>query len=142
MNTNEQIAREAAEKCPVKTNAAVDQCEVIILAAIEKAYRQGLNEGLDTDHINGDGLDNRRENIRVSTKSQNQANRRNLQSNNTSGFKGVDFHRGKWRAQIKVDGRKIDLGSFDTPDEASGAYLRSAHHHFGKFAYPPLKEGK
>ena len=107
-------------------------------------HREILNtpEGLDTDHINGDGLDNRRENIRVSTKSQNQANRRNLQSNNTSGFKGVDFHRGKWRAQIKVDGRKIDLGSFDTPDEASGAYLRSAHHHFGKFAYPPLKEGK
>jgi hypothetical protein len=60
--------------------------------------------GVEVDHINGNGLDNRRSNLRLATKSQNMQNMR-LSRINTSGFKGVcwDKDRGKWRAHITLD---------------------------------------
>lgn len=84
-------------------------------------------DGMHVDHIDGDGLNNRRENLRVVTHSENLHNR-GPQSNNTSGFKGVTFCRstGRWQAQISVRkvGRK--LGRYDTPEEAALAYQREA----------------
>ncbi len=85
------------------------------------------------DHINGDTLDNRRENLRLVTKSQNSQNRVR-QSNNTSGYKGVSWCQGKWQAYIKVNGKKIHLGTFSTPEEAARAYDAAAIKYFGKFA--------
>ena len=89
------------------------------------------------DHRNHDTLDNRRENLRLAVNGQNNHNRR-LQRNNTSGFKGVAFHRatGKWRAQIG-DGRlnkKKWLGLFDSPADAHAAYLEAAKRMYGEFA--------
>jgi hypothetical protein len=76
------------------------------------------------DHINGDGLDNRIDNLRVVSNKQNiQASQKPF-STNTSGFRGVSYsNRDKcWRAGIHVDGRRRHLGHFDTPEAASAAY--------------------
>ena len=75
------------------------------------------------DHINGKRSDNRLANLRVVTGQENQHNRRTAQTNGTSGFLGASLQRGRWRAQIKVDGKKIHIGSFDTAEEAHQAYL-------------------
>lgn len=77
------------------------------------------------DHINGDGLDNTRKNLRPCTISQNNANKRkNTRGTYSSKMKGVYFFRTwkKWVAQVKVAGRTIHLGGFDTEGEAGAAY--------------------
>ena len=87
------------------------------------------------DHINRDRLDNRWANLRLATHSQNQANRPPPISN-TSGFKGVTWHknRRKWQASIRVKGEDKYLGLFDCPEEAGKAYSVAAYEHFGRFA--------
>lgn len=88
-----------------------------------------------TDHHNGNGLDNRRANLRPATHGQNCANRA-LQRNNTSGFKGVNWHSHsrKWKAQIRANGTKRHLGVFGTPEEAARAYDDAARELHGEFA--------
>lgn len=87
------------------------------------------------DHINLNGLDNRRENLRLATHSQNQANGSRYK-NNTSGYKGVRYHahNKKWGARIQVDGKRIFLGLFDTPEEAHDEYCKVAKRYFGDFS--------
>lgn len=88
------------------------------------------------DHINGDGLDNRRANLRQATNAQNQFNK-GLASNNTSGYKGVHFVRdkGKWGARIRFNGRQRHIGNYATPEEAARAYDEAAVELFGEFAW-------
>ena len=99
-----------------------------------EARRMGLPY-CRVDHWNGDGLDNRRRNLRPATNSLNLANR-GPQANNTSGYKGVtwDRERQKWMAQIAIQGRHIFLGRFDDKCEAAQAYNEAASKHFGAFA--------
>ena len=85
------------------------------------------------DHINHNGLDNRRPNLRLATRSQNAANL-GPYANNTSGYKGVDFNRGKWRARIREGGVRYFLGYFETAEDAARAYDTKAHELFGEFA--------
>lgn len=87
------------------------------------------------DHINLDTGDNRWANLRAATQSQNRANTR-VQINNTSGRKGVFWHKKahKWRAMIRVDKKLRSLGLFFTPEDAYVAYLAAAKGHFGDFA--------
>ena len=87
------------------------------------------------DHINCDGLDNRRANLRRATHAENQRNRR-PQANNTSGFKGVCWvpSRGRWQAKIVVDSGHLFLGRFGDPVEAARAYDQAALVHHGEFA--------
>ena len=75
--------------------------------------------GLVTDHINMNSLDNRKCNLRIVTRSVNQINR-GLQSNNTSGYKGVTWNKksNKWQAQIKLNGKHILLGYFKNIKDA------------------------
>ncbi len=80
------------------------------------------------DHADGNKLNNRWENLRLATTAQNTANAK-LNKNNKSGFKGVSFANGKWQARISVN-----LGAFDTPEEASAAYMRAAKMLWGEFA--------
>lgn len=94
----------------------------------------GTPDGMDTDHISGNGLDNRRENLRVATRAQNQHNR-SLQSNNTSGAKGVTWskEKGKWLAQITIREKNRSLGYFQTIEDASAAYAAASAELHGEF---------
>lgn len=89
---------------------------------------------IQVDHKNGDGLDNRRANLRRATGNQNRWNVARLR-NNTSGFKGVVRHREKWQASIRVYGKRIYLGCYPTPELAAQAYNRAAAEHFSEFAF-------
>lgn len=94
------------------------------------------------DHINGDGLDNRRSNLRLSDKPTNMRNR-GTQKNNTSGFKGVSWSKDKrkWQAAITVNGRSINLGRHPAPEDAARAYDDAAREYFGDFARLNFPEG-
>lgn len=86
------------------------------------------------DHINGDPLDNRVENLRLATQRQNAKNRR-VQKSSTVGVKGVERHvSGKWRARITSDGKCHHLGLFETMEEARDAYNAAAQKLHGEFA--------
>jgi hypothetical protein len=85
------------------------------------------------DHRDGDRANNRWNNLRRATRSENNANR-GLQRNNRSGFKGVSLKSGKWRARIRQNGRLHSLGSFPTPQAAHAAYAAAARKLFGEFA--------
>lgn len=89
---------------------------------------------VEVDHINGNGLDNRRCNLRICNRMQNRRNCR-PQSLNTSGYKGVYHSRKKWRARIEVSGKKIDLGTYETAEEAAIAYDQAAKFYQGEFAW-------
>ena len=92
-------------------------------------------EGMDTDHINRNPLDNRRCNLRISTRTQNNANSK-LRVNNTSGRKGVswDKYRCIWSASIRIHGKTIHLGRFNELEQAANAYSEKARVLFGVYA--------
>lgn len=78
-------------------------------------------DDMEVDHINGNGLDNRRANLRIATRAQNSWNT-GVWSTNTSGYKGVHRRDNSWIATIMVHGRKYALGSFKEIAEAHQAY--------------------
>lgn len=92
-------------------------------------------DGFQVDHIDGNGLNNRRENMREATNAQN-AHNSPIQRNNTSGFKGVSWHKrcAKWYARIKANGSCYRLGCFDTPEAAHAAYVAASEKLHGEFA--------
>ena len=90
---------------------------------------------IEADHINRNGLDNQKHNLRRGTYLNNPHNQ-GINRRNTSGFKGVTWNkrRSKWYAQISTNGLRRHIGSFDTPIEAALAYDTEATKHFGEFA--------
>jgi len=95
----------------------------------------GVTDERTVDHRSCDGLDNRRSNLRIADGSQQQHNKRRP-ANNGSGFKGVHFFKRdqNWRARLMVGGKRLHLGSFETPELAHAAYVEAAKVHFGEFA--------
>jgi len=103
-----------------------------------RMHRQIMNAlpGILVDHINGNGLDNRRVNLRLCNATLNQANARSLRPHKTSRFKGVSWstaHTG-WFAQLQIERRKVNLGYYEDEEDAALAYNRAAIEHFGSFA--------
>lgn len=89
----------------------------------------------EVDHVNCNRSDNRWSNLRLATHTQNQGNKK-PQINNRLGLKGVCYEakRRKYKAYIDVKGKSVNLGRFDTVEEAQAAYARAAEFYFGKFA--------
>jgi hypothetical protein len=89
----------------------------------------------DIDHINENKSDNRISNLRVASRSENMFNR-GSNKNNTSGIKGVSFCKStnRWRAQITMDRKSVNVGRFKTKEEAADAYILKAREIRGEFA--------
>ena len=104
----------------------------------ESMHRRIMNapSGMQIDHINHNKLDNRRENLRVATHTQNTQNRC-PKPTDSSRYKGVgwDKERSMWTAKISVNKRTVNLGRFTTQREAALAYNEAATKLFGEFAY-------
>lgn len=101
-------------------------------------HRSILNDPpleMDVDHINHNTLDCRKSNLRACTKSQNRMNRRGPQKNSKTGLRGVlfDSDRGKFLAQIRMGGKNIYIGRFDSAESASAAYIEANKKYFGDF---------
>lgn len=107
------------------------------LVLMHRAINQ-TPDGLVTDHIDGDSLNNRRANLRSATVLQNQMNK-SPNRGGSSPLKGVwrdggARNRKPWRAGIRIDGRMKYLGRFETQEEGAEAYAEAARIHFGDFA--------
>lgn len=99
--------------------------------------------GMVVDHINRDTLDNRRLNLRTCLQAQNTKSRIGSRRSGSSSFKGVCFDKqtGRWRASIAPNRTTINIGRFDTQEDAARAYDKAALLHFGEFALTNRKLG-
>ena len=109
------------------------QTRVLVSRLVAQAFIGNI-DGFEIDHINRDRQDNRLCNLRKATTSQNHLNT-NTPISNTSGFKGVSWHkaRGKWRAIVSFGGKSKHLGHFDTAEAAAKRYLEVAKAAHGEF---------
>jgi hypothetical protein len=107
----------------------------LIHRAIWEMFYGPIPPGLHIDHINGNPSDNRIENLRLATRSENQWNSK-IPKNNTSGLKGASWCKvkQKWVAEIWVFGRKKYLGLFLAASDAHAAYVKAANIYHGAFA--------
>lgn len=116
----------------VKVLGQQKRAHCVIWAMVHDSW---IPDGYFVDHINGDRADNRLENLRKATRSENGYNRAKGR-NNTSGVKGVNYYppNGKWCARLGFEGRKIHLGYFDALGDAAEAYRKAAEALYGDFA--------
>lgn len=93
------------------------------------------DSNIEVDHINGNGLDNRKRNLRLCPDGENSRNTKSHR-NSSSQYKGVCWHKNnkKWQADIYDNGRHVYLGQYDNEIEAAHAYDRAAIQLFGEFA--------
>ena len=98
-------------------------------------------KGMKTDHRDRDKLNNQRSNLRVCSTSENHMNK-GKQKNNTSGYKGVSWHRQdkKWRAYINVNRKQFHLGNFSAAKDAARAYDEASIRYHGEFGLQNLTE--
>lgn len=103
-------------------------------------FIMNTSNGMETDHINHNRLDNRKCNLRVCTKSENQRNAK-VRKDSVSGYKGVSqrntiiYKKKPWRAYITYQGKPKHIGYYRTALEAAIAYNTMAKEYYGEFAY-------
>lgn len=103
-------------------------------------YMKGYWPPHQVDHINHDKADDRWANLRAATNQENQRNIRKPRKDNGSGVRGVGWHKriGKWQASIRVDGRLVALGYFESIDAAAKVRRDAELRLFGEFAPSPV----
>jgi hypothetical protein len=126
-----QYGRYACRKIRINGKSKTLRMHRIIL---ERMLNRDLDEDEFVDHIDNDKLNNRRSNIRLATKSQNNSNV--IKRNGTSKYKGVHWNktRKKWVAQITSNSTVYSLGRYDNEYEAHKAYCEAAKKMHGDFA--------
>lgn len=131
VNQYKWYAWEAGNSWYVSRNTARPNRKKVLL----HRFILNIPEGVCIDHINGDGLDCRKENMRTCSHAENMRNRR-TPCNNKSGYKGVYWYKKyqKWRASIKIGGTSKHIGYFDNVVEAAKAYDLAAKEYHGAFA--------
>lgn len=94
----------------------------------------GAGPHVEVDHVDGDGLNCRRSNLRIASHAENMRNRR-LSRDNTSGVKGASFVKatGTWQANIRKDGKQYNLGRFGCRTAAALAYAKASRELHGEF---------
>jgi hypothetical protein len=119
-----------------------------------KRYRSHMHrvvlrvpDNMHVDHINCNGLDNRKANLRPATCAQNIRNRKKIRRNGCSKYKGLTWvkYKKKWRVRITLNRTRIILGDFSDEIEAAKAYDRAAVKYHGQFAalnFPNKKQKK
>lgn len=135
--SRQRIQRGAAAGCvgrDGRIRVGIDG-KLYLLHRLIWAWHHGPLGAMEIDHINCDHTDNRIENLRLATRSQNNANK-TAKSNNTSGYKGVTFHRkaNKWSAAITYENKTTYLGLFDSKELAHECYALAADMIHGHFA--------
>ena len=100
------------------------------------AFIENPDENPKVDHIDNNPSNNNVKNLRWATSNENKFNQGKY-NNNKSGFRGVSFHKplNKYRAEIKINGKKKHLGYYETPEEASEKYEIKAKEIHGDFYY-------
>lgn len=122
-----------------KWNAHFPKKSSTSYARCSKGYmhRMILNapKGLQVDHVDHNGLNNQKNNIRICSSKENNVNIKS-QKNSTSKYLGVSFEksRNKWKACIRFNGKQKTIGRYNTEDEAGLAYNKEAVIHHGDFA--------
>src|SRR3990167_5558909 len=92
-----------------------------------------INTSEEVDHINGDGFDNRKSNLRIATRQQNAMNQHRVSP--TTGYRGVYKKWNGFYAGLETKGKSIHFGVYKTAIEAARAYNKGAKQYFGEFAY-------
>lgn len=118
------------------------QCKkYLIHRLVAQAFIPNPENKFFVDHKNGDRADNRLENLRFCTRTENNRNTR-IRKNNTTGHKGITFvnKTQKWVARIGIDGKRYHLGTFETLDQAVEARRKKAKEVFGEFLNDCEKE--
>ena len=112
----------------------VDNRHYVEARVIYEMHNGEIPEGYSVDHANNNSLDNTADNLRLATPQQ-QCSNQIIRKDNSSGYKGVSWHKqkSKWQAQISVSGKKHHLGHFDSPELAYTAYCDAAKEAYGKF---------
>lgn len=104
----------------------------------ERMMGTEVPHGFLIDHINGDKLDNRRSNLRLATRSDNEANKKKRRSKTTSKYKGVtkirDGRKKCWRCCLTTESKQVNLGTYYSEEEAARAYNKAALEQWGEFA--------
>lgn len=101
-------------------------------------HREIMNtpKGMDTDHIDGDKLNNKKTNLRICTRSQNNMNQKPQRTKYSSKYKGVYFYKkyNKWGSQININKTKHFIGFYENEEEAAYAYNEKSKEMFGEYA--------
>ena len=132
MNTHQSRSGHALHKTGGRKNVIRHWMHRVIM---ERIVGRPLDRAEVVDHINGNGLDNRRSNLRLATVGQNNFNV-GLRSSNTSGYKGVSWRpeKRKWYVEIRAYGKRVRLGYFNSAEEGYEAYCEAAKKLHGEFA--------
>lgn len=96
-------------------------------------YSYGYWPENDIDHINGNRADNRLENLREATRSENMYNQTRVRKNSKIKVTGVSYNRDRYRARINAEGKQYHIGTYDTIEEAETAYLEAKKKLHGDF---------